>query len=391
MSGPNLIRVAVPFLTMLMAFAPPRVHRAAAAEPAQPAQAAAESHDGVLLLRDGGVLTGQISQSADRYVVAHGGAEISVPAAGVAMVCDTLEEAYRRQRSEMQSPTAESHLLLADWCLRFELYPQAAEELVAARGLDPRHAKLELLERRLAVAGRPAPAKKSPATAAAATANPQAAPARNSVRSPTSDELPDGVVERFTRKVQPLLVNNCTLAGCHRTGGPQSFELDRALLHGMANRRSTMRNLAAVLALVDRERPQDSPLLTIPRRDHAGMNHPIFGPRHSPQFQQLVDWVAMVTESSASTDEAPAKEAVPAADLSAGPVMPPPRWREPVEAARFEESGPTPFTPSKLRYGAQIQSWRPRDPFDPEIFNRGSQRSQEMQNPPTASPVVNAK
>jgi hypothetical protein len=373
MYGLNLIRVAVLILSMLMAFAPARVHRAAAAEPVQPAQGAAESRDGVLVLRDGGVLTGQISQLVDRYVVARGGAEISVPAASVAMACDTLDAAYLRQRAEMQSPTAEAHLTLADWCLRFGLYPQAAEELVAARGLDPRHAKLELLERRLAVVSRPAPDKKSPSAAAAA--NPQTAPTRDSVRSPTSTgELPDGVVERFTRKVQPLLVNNCTTAGCHRPGGPQSFELDRALLHGMANRRSTMHNLSAVLALVDRERPQDSPLLTIPRRDHAGMNHPIFGPRQSPQFQQLVDWVAMVTESTTAAEDTPAADAEQAAAARVEPPPAPPRWREPVEAVSFDESLP-PLTPSPVRYGAQLRAWQPKDPFDPEIFNRQTRQA----------------
>jgi hypothetical protein len=26
--------------------------------------------------------------------------------------------------------------------------------------------------------------------------------------------------------------------------------------------------------------------------------------------------------------------------------------------------------PHRLQYGARLESWRPRDPFDPEIFNR---------------------
>ena len=323
------------------------------------------------MLRDGGVLAGQISHSADRYVVVRGGAEFNVPAANVAMVCGTLDEAYQRQRSKPPNSTAESHLTLADWCLQNNLCPQAADELRAARTLDPKHAKLELLERRLAVVGRPVPEQKSLASAAAP--NPQSTPARNSGRpSNSSDELPNGVVERFTRKVQPLLVNNCTLSGCHRPGGEQSFELDRAMLHGMANRRSTMNNLAAVLKLVDRERPQESPLLVIPRRDHGGMDHPIFGPRHSPQFQQLVDWVAMVTKSSVGAEVQQETETVQAAATPVAPQPIPPRWREPVESASFEDSLMPPFQPSNLRYGAQMKSWQPKDPFDPEIFNRQS-------------------
>ncbi|MEX0642423.1 MAG: hypothetical protein WD468_06965 [Pirellulales bacterium] len=364
-----------------MAFANAQFQRVVAAEPPSSPRAAGEAHGGVLVLSDGGVLTGRISQSADRYIVARGGAEISIPVASVALVCGTLQEAYQRQRSAMQTPTAETHLKLAEWCLALGLYPQAAEELVAARGLDPRHPKLELLERRLAVVGRPAPEKNS--TADISTL--EKTSTRKSVQSPRStSELPDGVVERFTRKVQPLLVNNCTTAGCHRPGSPQSFELDRSLLHGMANRRSTMHNLSAVLVLVDHERPQDSPLLTIPRRDHGGMNHPIFGPRHSSQFQQLVDWVAMVTQSTVMEGASPPADAGQNAEISVTPVRSPPIWTEPVEAASFEDALP-PLTPAPLRYGAHLRPWEPKDPFDPEIFNRQSRATAEQPRSNAAS------
>jgi hypothetical protein len=407
MFAPKLIRVAVLFGWMMMVVAPPSVPIAVSAEPTQPSPGWAESSAGVLVLADGGVLTGRISQSADdRYVVARGGAEISVPAAHVAIVCSTLDEAYQRQRGAMQNPTADSHLTLADWCLTCGLYSQAAQELLAARALDPRHPKLELLERRLAVIAHPAP-KPPTTTSTPATTNPQSAKAGPSVQLPApADGLPDGVVERFTRRVQPLLVNNCTTAGCHHPGGPQSFELDRALLHGMANRRSTMHNLAAVLALVDRERPHESPLLTIPRRDHGGMDHPIFGPRQSQQFQQLVDWVAMVTNTSAGAEEPPATNDAPAAGPPAESARPLTRWREPVTRVTYDKDGKVkipspsrrtvvtqstaegrddaaglddatlpPITPSPLRYGAHIQHWQPKDPFDPEIFNRQTRQT----------------
>jgi hypothetical protein len=403
MLGQNLIRVVSVFLWACALFAPASIRFASAAEPA------ASSQCGVLLLTDGGVLTGQISKSADRYVVIEKGSEISVPAVNVATICDTLEDAYIHQRNGLQGATADAHLTLADWCLRFELFPQAAQELLAARGLDARSPRLELLERRLAVADRPAPLQK-PTPASAANSPPaqteEAKPALASAR-----DLPDGVVERFTRKVQPLLVNNCTLSGCHRPGGPQPFQLDRAILHGMANRRSTMTNMAAVLAQIDHERPKDSPLLTIPRRDHGGMNHPIFGPRQSSQFQQLVEWVAMVTESPSEDEpaalDAPTATAQKTESPAVEPLPLPPRWREPVMRVAYDKDGkpcvpteaeqaaaiqsaaensaettqeaPTtnaddsilpPFTPSQLRYGMHARVWQPKDPFDPEIFNR---------------------
>ena len=406
MYGPNLIRVAALLILTMTVIAPAHVQFAAGAVQTSEVPASKEPLQRVLVLRDGGVLTGQISQSADRYVVVSNGAEISVPAANVAFVSRTLDEAYEHQRRAMQQPTAEAHLNLADWCLRCRLYPQAAQELLAARGLEPRHPKLALLERRLAVIGRPSPQRST----AVVAADSQPVPTNESdERRTLTEELPAGAVERFTRKVQPLLVNNCTTAGCHRAGGPQSFELDRALLHGMSNRRSTTHNLAAVLEIVDRERPQESQLLTIPRRDHGGMNRPIFGPRQSQQFQQLVEWVAMVTNSAAGGEDVPSADDGQAGDPPSESESPPVRWREPVmrvtydadgkvrvpipskrlaatksadsAAADFDDAALPPFTPSQLRYGAKVQPWQPKDPFDPEIFNRQSAKQKPNTSP----------
>jgi hypothetical protein len=41
-----------------------------------------------------------------------------------------------------------------------------------------------------------------------------------------------------------------------------------------------------------------------------------------------------------------------------------------------------------LRYGARLEHWQPRDPFDPEIFNRkyAAQESAGV-NSPSATPV----
>ena len=55
-----------------------------------------------------------------------------------------------------------------------------------------------------------------------------------------------------------------------------------------------MRNLEAALALVDRVHPDQSPLLTVPRKTHGGTSGPIFGPRQEQAFKHLVDWVALV-------------------------------------------------------------------------------------------------
>ncbi len=360
-------------------------HRHAGAQVPSGAAAPKQGQEQVLLLEEGGVLTGRIARQGERYVVTRAGVQMEVAAPRVLVVCGSLEEAYQYRRRQLTRPTAEAHLTLAEWCLRFNLFGPARAELAAARALDARHPRIALLERRLEYAGRePAgsPVAKStkPAEAVAVESTKTSAPATAGV-SPRA-------LERFTRKVQPVLVNNCTTSGCHQPGGGQPFQLDRALLHGMANRRSTMSNLSAALALVDRERPQLSPLLTVPRRAHGGMDEPLFGTREEQAFAHLEQWVALVTQSdSARSPDATqpdadaglaAAEEVPAAAETATTG---------VVQADFEAAAKlTPAAP-QLRVGAQIKKWQPRDPFDPEIFNRQMVRRRVAGSAESNSPV----
>jgi hypothetical protein len=313
-------------------------------------------HNGVLLVRGGGVLQGTITRVGDRYRVTRANGQLDVAAEQVTLACRSLEEAYERQRQQMPRDSAEAHLALAEWCLRYDLVPQAARELTDVRRLDSRHARLPVVERRLN-AVRQSTASRTQADSDAKRNREQAAIEMQQLEAAIAD-LPAAVVERFARKVQPLLVNNCTTAGCHQPSGDQQFQLDRAVLHGLSNRRTTLRNLMATLELVNRARPQVSPLLAVPRRTHGGMPRPIFGSRQEDQVRQLVDWVAMVTGSGAAdTSVAAASHDASVTGSAVGrhpPAAVPPTLR--------------PRRP--LRFGAEIKSWQPNDPFDPEIFNR---------------------
>jgi hypothetical protein len=345
----------------------------------------AQGAPGVLVLHDGGVLTGTICREGDHYVLIRGGAEIRISCAKVLLACRSLEEAYNERRKQIGRPSAEAHLALAEWCLRQNLEPQAARELADARGIDADHPRLALLDRRLAAFGQ-RPRHHDPAVKPAAAAV-ETAPSLAPVQTPAlaTDELPPGALEQFTRKVQPILVNNCTVSGCHQPGGKQHFQLDRALLRGLANRRSTMQNLAATLAIVDHEQPHLSPLLTVPRRAHGGMRRPIFGPRQSAAFTHVVNWVALVTSPEPSGDDA--MPASPTSDASAAKVGLDRKTATPssilgtdidliadapeavVNLARHR-----PRSQANLQFGAQLQPWQPKDPFDPEIFNRQQQQ-----------------
>jgi hypothetical protein len=378
------------------------------------------SPEQIVVLRDGGVLSGQITRSGERYVLARGTGEMLIPANNVMLVAASLEDAYQERRRRLSRPTAEDHLVLAEWCLRNALMAHAARELADARSVDPQHVKLMVLERRLALASE----RREVQAAAPATSNPRLAePLLTEQMQTAVNDLPNGAVELFTRRVQPVLVNNCTTTGCHQSGGAEKFQFDRAVLRGLSNRHSTMNNLAAALALIDRRQPQLSPLLTVTRRTHGGMKRPVFGPRQDAAFRHLVEWVALVTAKTSTPSSA--IRATEEVELATANGNQPSRWESPVmrversaedesEQAIYQESSPRDVSAedeaqlsaadagmvnaSPLRYGTRLKRWQPRDPFDPEIFNRkyaprtsASATARSGTNESAATPVEDAK
>jgi hypothetical protein len=138
-----------------------------------------------------------------------------------------------------------------------------------------------------------------------------------------------------------------------------------------------MHNLSAALALVDRAQPHLSALLAVPRQTHGGMEGPIFGPRHDAAFTHLVDWVAIISELQPGTDEGvPADDTVkqtlheeleiPSTGETAATFQ--------TVAASDGSTEPQTLPRSRLQYGAELKAWQPKDPFDPEIFNRATNR-----------------
>lgn len=368
----------------------------------------ADGEQGVLLLQDGGTIAGRISQVANSYIVARGGSEIQIAPARVFFIGRSMHDLYEYRSTHLSNDSIDAHLALAEWCLRYNLMSEADAELAIARKLQSDHPKLLLLERRFAAANRPAPLSSAPATSTPAVSPPGST--KPQPAAPLMPDLPDGVLENFTRKVQPILVNNCTAAKCHEPGGPQQFQLSRAILRGEANRRTTMQNLAATLALVDREHPERSQLLTLPRQTHAGMDTPIVGYRQQQAFKHLADWVTLIAppepiqEDHQQSDPATASIAAtsapshaarsatsPPAELMVPPALPIAKASELKDAsnpavqdagstnldpavqpasATGELSPPSLRGPQRLKFGASAVQWRPRDPFDPEIFNR---------------------
>jgi hypothetical protein len=339
---------------------------------AEPLQLA--PREGVLLLRTGSVVRGKISRVGDRYYVALPHAELRIKVSEVELFCSNLDEAYRLKSSVIKPGQADARLELAEWCIRNNLLGYAAREILQARRDNPRHPRLELVERRLELATNP------PDFSFTATAD------NESQLRPSGEELaqwarglPSGTVEDFTNTVQPLLLNRCATGGCHGPAAENRFRLERVSGGRPLARSVTYRNLKAVLECVDRRNPAASLLLTRPLAPHGKAAKAVFTGRDLQQYQQLVKWVHEMSQvqqtpqpPNVERTAAPLLQTMNPARLSprtetadsqapAGAALPAIQLDKPAEEIVPEH---------KIQYGAPPAEPKAKDPFDPALFNR---------------------
>lgn len=330
--------------------------------------------DGVLLLRNGELIEGHVSSSGDGYDVVLADGEIRIRAADVDLFCRDVRECYDRQHQAIEADKPEQHLTLAEWCLRHRLLKEAASEIGDAMALEPKHPKIGLLERRLKLL------LEENAVATDST-NPPAQRVFTKQLDTMVRGMPPGSMEMFTHSVQPLLLNHCSTAGCHGPQSASSFRLLRAPAGRTGSRRSTQRNLHAVLAMVNRDAPETSPLLAVPLKPHGAAKAAIFTDREAAQYKQIVLWVYQI--ANYREPSAPAKLAEPAGPLlqtvSATESTPdsaglPHEFGLPGSVATAQsgsaKAGQRPARTAPQR-GAVTEKYVPRDEFDPELFNRG--------------------
>ncbi len=316
----------------------------------------ATSEKGMVVLRNGEVIEGKITHAEGLYVVDLSDGQIRLKEADVDLVCNSLEDGYRRKRSLIEVGNVHQHLELAQWCLRHELLGPTAVELADATAADPKNPMIGVLRHRLKMAMEPPPTATSKASA---------------ISGPSNDELdqmirgmPRGVVESFTQSVQPVLLNHCTNSGCH---GPQcagGLRLYRIPKGNSSSRRVTQRNLYSVMQFVDQRDPSASKLLAAASSPHGTVQYAVFAEHQASQYQRLSDWINLMAQHTGS--ETPA--AVAPAPVAEPPAPSPLPQRETKRAQPLPAPREQPSTRRDAHSSAKSE--RTNDPFDPEVFNR---------------------
>ena len=321
-------------------------------------QLAIAPSEGVLVLRNGYVLTGHITPQGDFYLVTFGNSsEARMPADQVELVCRNIEEAYFIKRDRVLRTDIKARFQLADWCLRHQLYARAADQILCCLALDPEHPRITTLRRRLVNLSSPA---NRPATVA-----PVKTPTMTDDRpADAAAELPPGAVKQFTEAVQPVLLNRCATNACHGAGGDSQLGLIRPRPGRILTHRMTQRNLRATLNFVDRKAPAKSPLLTAPVRPHGGLAGPVFGPNSNGPMTALAEWVFRVAGTAGSERQ---QRVVGRNALRGSAANWPHVNQEPPGGPQGDANAPADTRPVR---SASVPS---RDPFDPDIFNRRHQ------------------
>jgi hypothetical protein len=313
---------------------------------------------GLLVLRNGQVLAGQITRAGDFYVVTLGATgEVRLPKAEVELECASLDEAYAQKCDNIFPRGARGHLDLAEWCLRHRLLSKGAEQLVTAMKLEPDNPRIAELDRRFALAaqGPPPTVAKAPATAATVSVEQLETTLRG---------LPAGSIEKFSAVVQPILLNRCGANQCHGPNAKTAFTLLKPPPGASSTQRFMQRNLYAALQQIDTSRPEASPLVTMPQRRHGSALAAVFDKHSQKQLDELTSWVklsfvrpATVPATIPTTSGATLSQAAPTQQPA-------------VANDQGANAGSTSSAAATALKPASPGQFVPRDAFDPEIFNR---------------------
>lgn len=330
----------------------------------------------VVLLRTGAVVEGEVVSQHDRVRIVQPVGEMVLHEREVLCTAPSLTGVYHWLKDQQSSGAqlADEHLELAQWCMRQRMWAEASLELLEARTLEPASERVARAERQLM--------QLSSSEVASAQAEPYRQTEGEAVDKPNEPvvhadpglRLPHDGLEHFTRRIQPLLVNNCTNGGCHGAREGDSFPLDRRLLYDYADARSTESNLRLVMSVLDTEEPEESALLAAARGPHHGAT-PFSGNHRAEWLDRLEGWSLRVAMANGWT----APEATPAeTDPMAPGVM-----GQGVELASHEEPVVVEplineaLPPQRIVRGGALASVAPRDEFDPEVFNRRFRRPED--------------
>jgi hypothetical protein len=321
----------------------------------------------ILLLKTGHAMEGDIEKVGTQLCVRRGKSEVWIAEDKAIRLCADWDDAYAYAQTQIKLDDANDRVKLARWCHMHRLTEKALEQARVALELQPHNSDAKQIVTLLERALKEPPAK--PATRAPAE------PTRSAEPPPTVDVSFESLVA-FSTKVQPILMNRC--AACHASAAGGRFRLDRVSESGQ--KASTQRNLAAVLAHVDLDRPAISPFLVKAITPHGDGQSPPIKDRTAKPMQTMQQWVEQTVAKNPQLKDYHAKKQ-PSGKSHSEPkasVFPTQRSAAPAPAdevisqhvprLEIDEKNPPRVVPAEAT--RTPMSLAPVDEFDAAHFNR---------------------
>lgn len=283
------------------------------ADAPRPASGAAKSAAEIVLLDDGRMVSGVLSEEDNVLIVTQPIGAMRFPKKKVEKVFGSIREVYEYKLERLPEDDFDERLKLARWCLRQYMEPEARSHLQAILDRDPKHSEakammvsLDQTQARLAMRNRDPEVHRS----AAEKVQPPDADRPGSLDAsviygakrglgisdlPVVFDLPPAQAvkraDQFTRYVHPVLQTYC--ARCHNERYDGEFQLVQVKNKRDRTRETLRANLDATLKLVDPEDPRQSKLLSSSLLPHGrGANpRPIFQGSNDKAYQILAAWV----------------------------------------------------------------------------------------------------
>lgn len=238
------------------------------------------AHSGVLVMHSLDVVEGEINHENSVYRVRTIDGEFVIPVANVLFECNSREEAYLLLKPRVLPNNPADHVSLAKWCVRNHLLEDARTEMQAAVKLSPNNMEYRYLLKQ-----------------AEELLDPYRMPGDVDGTKPDRFDISDAMLQRveplggmtrqqareFTSRIQPILLNSCATARCHREGSREQISLSLKPLNRYQSLATTKHNFEQVFAQIDQEDPEASPLLTA----HRGSADAISSPFDTPQGRDL--------------------------------------------------------------------------------------------------------
>ncbi len=302
---------------------------APAAAAARPGGAAQDRQTVIVLLHDGRIVKGVLSEEDGIYVVTQPIGVMRFPKKRVEKVLASMREVYSYKLEQLPERDFDERIKLARWCLEQKMEPEARQQLDAILQLNPKHAQAQAMlnaldQARTRLANRlrdpevqqtgaevvRTPAGERPNTLDTAVIY----GARRGMGIPDLPvifDLPTAQAvkrtDEFARYVHPVLQTYC--ARCHNESYNGEFQLVQIKSKQDRTRDALRANLDASLKLIDRANPPHSELLASSLRPHgAGPNkRPIFQGSNDRAYQILATWVNKLQAASVAEGVVQAK------------------------------------------------------------------------------------